>query len=80
MKVNFEIIPKTKQKTLTFGDLSNGDIFKFKNPDADTFFLMKVTSTFSSAMKLSSTSDILKVSTNAEVEKYEYKILIEGKQ
>ncbi len=79
MKMNFEIVPRTKQKTLTFGDLSNGDIFKFKNPDADTFFWMKIASPFSSAMKLSNTSDILKVSANAEVKKYEYKILIEGK-
>lgn len=80
MKMNFEIVPKTKQKTLTFGDLSNGDIFKFKNPDHDTFFWMKVTSTFSSAMRMNNTSDILRVSAKAEVEKYEYKILIEGKQ
>ena len=79
MKMNFEIIPKPKQNKLTFGDLSNGDIFKFQNPDGDTFFWMKVSSQYSSAMQWNNTSDILKVSADAEVAKYEYKIAIESK-
>lgn len=77
MKMNFEITPKAKEIPITFCDLSNGDIFKFKNVDADTYLWMKVGER--SAMKLSNTSDTLEVHFLAQVEKYKYKILVEGK-
>lgn len=77
MKMNFEIIPKVKEKQLIFSDLSNGDIFKFKNVDADHYLWMKIDKR--SAMKLSDTSDITDVFIHSEVSKYKYKIIIEGK-
>lgn len=74
MKV--KVINKKPLPVLQFQDLSNGDVFRFKNEDADTYLWMKVGC---SAMRICKTDEIIPVRDAAQVDLYESHLVIQGK-
>lgn len=73
--MNIEFIPK-KHPILTFGDLSNADVFQFRNEGADHFFWMKVGNF---AMRLGSGDVVIPVQDSLPVDLYPSCITIQGK-
>lgn len=74
--MNIEFIPKKPDPILTFKDLGNGDVFKFRNEEADHFFWMKVGN---SAMRLGNVEEIISVLDSSPVDLYPSCITIQGK-
>lgn len=71
-----KVIAKKPLPILTFQDLSNGDVFRFMNEDANTYLWMKVGC---SAMRISKTDEIIPVRDAAQVDLYESHLVIQGK-
>lgn len=73
MKIEF--VKKELEPQLTFGDLGNGEVFKFKQDDSNHHFWMKTGST---AMRVDKCAEIIPVISTSEVVFYNSHIVIKG--
>lgn len=71
-----EFVKKELPPQLTFKDLLNGDTFRFKGEDNDTYLWMKIGN---SAMQVVNTKDVIPVLDTAPVVLYESYLVVMGK-